>query len=50
MAEIGVWLKQRAGMGIVIVEGEKLTCIPKCLLKVYGKVTVNVSTVQQWVR
>jgi diaminopimelate epimerase len=33
-----------------VAESEKLTSIQEPFLKVYGKATVDVSTVQQWVR
>jgi len=39
MAKIGIKLKQRAVMKILIAEGEKRTCIHERLLVVYGEVT-----------
>jgi hypothetical protein len=39
MTKIGIKLKQRAVMEILIAEGEKRTCIHERLLAVYGKVT-----------
>jgi hypothetical protein len=42
-------LKQQAGMELV-AEGKKLTCIHKGLLEVYDGDTVDVTSVQQWVR
>jgi hypothetical protein len=35
---------------LLVSEGLKLTCVPKCMFKVYGKATVDVSTVQQCTR
>lgn len=46
---INMWLKQQAGMELV-AERKKLTCIDKGLLQVYDWATVDVTSVQQWVR
>jgi len=43
MAETDMQLKQWAVVEVLVDDGEKLTCIQKCLLWVYGEAAVDVS-------
>jgi len=43
MAEIVTQLKQWAVVEFLVDDGEKLTCIQKCLLWVYGEAALDVS-------
>jgi hypothetical protein len=43
MAEIVMQLQQWAVVEFLVDDGEKLTCVQKCLLWVYGEAAVDVS-------